>query len=398
MKKRLTILLVCCAAGWNVCAAEEPLAGRLTLKTPGNDAVTYELHTSETGGGILEADRALPVTVRREIAQHGDETRIVLTLTAADRIYYNIEQIYRTALPHEECLFYMPGFWYHRNLRSPKSAPSFHTSDSWQVREDRLSTPLTGIYDERSGEFHTVLRTDPLREEALGCHNCGEVILSGRTSLGFTGFRNIDGKAALVFGFPWSEAPKSYIRKLTLAPEVQTFEKLEKGESRQLTWVIRRGRSDSYSAFVADVWNTSFDAFDPQPLTPRHTPAEAKALLARYFIQSYVGDYPLKYTSGVELRTADPASNGIAEVGFLGRVLLNAFNALEYGEASRNDTLVANARSIFDSYLEHGFTPNGLFREVVDFRRNRETDIYSIRRQSEGVYAVLTYLAYEKRQ
>ena len=46
MKKRLTILLACCAAGWNVCAAEESLAGRLTLKTPGNDAVTYELHTS----------------------------------------------------------------------------------------------------------------------------------------------------------------------------------------------------------------------------------------------------------------------------------------------------------------------------------------------------------------
>lgn len=399
MKKFLPILFAAsCTIGWSAQASDGALSGRLWLKTPGNDAVAYELHTSKTGGGILEADQSLPVTIRREIAQQGDETRILLTLTASEEVYYNIEQIYRTALPHKECLFYMPGFWYHRNLRSPEAAPSFHTSDSWQVREDRLSTPLTGLFDERSGDFCTVLRTDPLREEALGCHNRGEVILSGHTSLGFTGFRNVDGKAALVFGFPWSEAPKSYIRKLTLAPEVQTFEKLGKGESRQLSWRIRRGRCDSYSSFVADVWNDSFDTFNPQPLTPRHTPEEAKALLARYFIQSYVGDYPLKYTSGVELRTADPASNGIAEVGFLGRVLLNAFNALEYGEASGNDTLVTNARSIFDSYLEHGFTSNGLFREVVDFRRNREPDVYSIRRQSEGVYAVLNYLAYEQRQ
>lgn len=35
--------------------------------------------------------------------------------------------------------------WYRRNLRSPQEAPSFHTSDSWLVREDRLSTPLTAI-------------------------------------------------------------------------------------------------------------------------------------------------------------------------------------------------------------------------------------------------------------
>ena len=139
----------------------------------------------------------------------------------------------------------MPGFWYHKNLRSPKSAPSFHTGDSWQVREDRLSTPLTGIYDNKSGTYYTVLRTDRPDCEALACHNYGEVILSGRTSLGFTGFRNADAHAALVFGFPYSEAPKSYIRKLTLAPAVQAFEKLEKGETRRLTWTIRKGVSSS---------------------------------------------------------------------------------------------------------------------------------------------------------
>lgn len=76
----------------------------------------------------------------------------------------------------------------------------------------------------------------------------------------------------------------------------------------------------------------------------------------------------------------------------MGRVLLNAFNALEYGEANGREDLAANARSIFDSYLQYGFTPGGLLREVVDFKRGRETDVYSIRRQSEGVYALLNYL------
>ena len=399
MKKCLSILFACCAIAGETSALEGRLSERITLKTPGNPAATYDLRESATeGGGILEADQQLPLTIRRQKTETENEIRIVLTLTATDLLYYNVEALFTTGLTHENCLFYMPGFWYHKNLRSPKSAPSFHTSDSWQVREDRLSTPLTGIYDEKSGTYYTVLRTDTPDCEALACHNYGDVILSGKTSLGFTGFRNADAHAALVFGFPYCEAPKSYVRKLTLAPAVRAFEKLEKGETRRLTWTLRKGVSPSYSSFVADVWNYSFDALDPQPVKPRYTPAEAKAILAEYFAQSYVGDYPLKYTSGVELRTADCESTGIAEIGFVGRVLLNAYNALEYGEANGREDLAANARSIFDSYLRYGFTPGGLLREVVDFKRERETDVYSIRRQSEGVYALLNYLAYEKQQ
>lgn len=399
MKKHLFLLLAAGIVGCNAShASESGLSTRITLKTPGNTAVTHELRPSGPKGETLKADNSLPVIVRRKQIVAGGERKIVLTLTATERTYYNVELLYRTGLAHEECLFYMPGFWYHKNLRSPRSAPSFHTSDSWQVREDRLSTPLTGIYDEKSGACYTVLRTDDLSEEALACHNSGDVILSGKTSLGFTGFRNADGCAALVFGFPYNEAPKSYVRKLNLAPAVRAFEKLEKGESRRLTWTLREGRSDSYSSFVAEVWNSSFDALDPRPVEPRYTPEQAKAVLAEYFVQSYVGDYPLKFTSGVHLRTADCESSGIAEIGFVGRVLLNAFNALEYGEANGRKELVADANSIFDSYLEHGFTPGGLLREVVDFKNGTQTDVFSIRRQSEGVYALLNYLAYEKRQ
>ena len=39
----------------------------------------------------------------------------------------------------------------------------------------------------------------------MSTHKEGEVILSGTTSLGFTGFENLDGTAALAFGFPCND-------------------------------------------------------------------------------------------------------------------------------------------------------------------------------------------------
>src|SRR5690554_3498053 len=92
-------------------------------------------------------------------------------------------------------------------------------------------------------------------------------------------------------------------------------------------------------------------------------------------------------------------SLGRAEVGFVGRVLLNAFNALEYGQQNSRSELVSNSYSVFDSYLEHGFTSSGFFREFVNFEDNRNkpnTVSLSIRRQSEGVYAMFQFLQYEK--
>lgn len=79
-----------------------------------------------------------------------------------------------------------------------------------------------------------------------------------------------------------------------------------------------------------------------------------------------------------------------------GCVLLNAFNALEYGEPPTTQRWLPQARSVFDSYLVHGFTSGGLIREFVDFERGKEPDVYTIRRQSEGLYALLCYLHYEE--
>lgn len=369
---------------------------KLTMKTPGNPSVTYDLKESN---GQLTAGQSLPLAISRNVTENGASQRIEITIKANELAYYSLEEIYKLgSFGHDDCLFYMPGFWYRRNLRSPKEAPSWYVSDSWQVREDRLSTPLTGIYNEKTHEYYTVLRIDKFENESQPCHTSGEVILLGKTSLGYTGFRNVSGKSALVFGFPYSEAPKTYIRKLTLDPSVQAFEKLDKGETRKLVWEITKGTAPDYSAFVANVWNYSYDTYKPAAFQNAMSAAEAKNILSNFFKESYMDKYDLKYYSGVHMRTDDCESTGSAEVGFVGRVLLNAFNALEYGETMNRPDLVQNAKNVFDSYLKYGFTPNGFFREFVDYSHNDETKVYSIRRQSEGAFAILNYLEYERRK
>lgn len=369
---------------------------KLTMKTPGNPSVTYDLKESN---GQLTAGQSLPLAISRNVTENGASQRIEITIKANELAYYSLEEIYKLgSFGHDDCLFYMPGFWYRRNLRSPKEAPSWYVSDSWQVREDRLSTPLTGIYNEKTHEYYTVLRIDKFDNESQPCHTSGEVILSGKTSLGYTGFRNVSGKSALVFGFPYSEAPKTYIRKLTLDPSVQAFEKLDKGETRKLVWEITKGTAPDYSAFVANVWNYSYDTYKPAEFENAMSAAEAKNVLSNFFKESYMDKYDLKYYSGVHMRTDDCESTGSVEVGFVGRVLLNAFNALEYGETMNRPDLVQNSKNVFDSYLKYGFTPNGFFREFVDYSHNDETKVYSIRRQSEGAFAILNYLEYERRK
>lgn len=376
------------------CAFTDDMEMRVLLKRPGNPSVEYVL--AANGDRFDIGMEHSPLAVVRDVEDKGDKIVLKMTVSAVETIYYKMSQHLSTNFQSDECLFYMPGFWYRKNLRSPESAPSFRSSDTWLVREDRLSTPLTGVYNEKTGEWCTVMRIDEFQTDALAAHKNGDVILDGDSSVGFTGFSNSDSNAKIVFGFPYREAPRTYLRKLSLAPSVTAYEKLEAGETRTIVWEIRKGRSMSWSDFVAAVWDTSYDRLKPLPVDVEYTQESAKKVLSRYFAQSFVDKYPLKYYSGVELRTADCKSNGIAELGFVGRVLLNAFNALEYGRETSENKMIENAEAVFDSYLSDGFTHSGLFREKVDFVSGEETLIYSIRRQSEAVYAILNYLKYEK--
>lgn len=397
MRNRLLIVLALICLRLLNYAQEATLEQKIALKTPGNPAITYALE--QEASGMLRSSENIPVEIHQKRVENGTTMRIEVTVKANETIYYNFEQLFTIAsFNHDDCQFFMPGFWYHKNNRSPIEAPSFATSDSWQVREDRLSTPLTGIYHNKTGNYYTVTRLDKFENESLSPLDSGEIILTSKTSIGSTGFRNVEGTSSLVFGFPYSEAPKTYIRKLTLVPAVQTFEKLKKNESRRLVWEIQKGNSPDYSSFIANSWTYAYDTYKPQPVKTKYDTKRAKSVLANFFTESYVDQFDLKYFSGVHMRTDDCLNTGSAEVGFVGRVLLNAFNALEYGEQTNNPDLIHKANAIFDSYLVHGFTETGLFREFVDYTEKTETDIFSIRRQSEGAFAILNYLAYETKK
>jgi Highly conserved protein containing a thioredoxin domain len=384
------------AAGYDV----GNVSASISLKVPGNDAVCYGLSLQklpgvDNGYQMLAANK-LPVKIVQTVVENGNKERITVTLTATEDVYFSYGEQIKTGYRHDDCLFYMPGFWYRRNLRSPQQAPSFHTSDSWLVREDRLSTPLTAIFDEKSKKSMSVIRIDKFGDEALTTHKEGEVILSGKTSIGYIGFENVSGEAVLSFGFPYKEIPKTYIRKLTLAPPVEAFQFLRKGESMSITWEISEREATDFSECVQRTWEYSYDTNKPQPVNTPYTPEKMKEVMSNFFVESYVGDTPTHYYSGVELRTATCDNTDVAEVGFVGRTLLNAFNALEYGEQNGRADLVSNANSIFDTYQANGFSKGGFFNEVVHYKRNSVEAVHSIRRQSEGVYAILHYLNYER--
>lgn len=394
------MLLVGITGAGTANAAPEDISASISLKVPGNDAKQYPLALQKMQDGMYScrASETLPLDIIRQVVDKDGKQRITVTLKALENVYFNYGEQIKTGYKHSDCQFYMPGFWYRRNLRSPKEAPSFHTSDSWLVREDRLSTPLTAAFNPVSGTSMSVIRIDKFDKEALTTHKEGEIILSGETSIGYTGFCNVDGVTVLAYGFPYKEAPKTYIRKLTLAPAVEAFQLLRKGDSISMTWEVSERNAADFSECVQRTWEYCYDTNRPKPVDTPYTVDRMKEVMSNFFVESYVGNTPTHYYSGVELETATCANTDVAEVGFVGRTLLNAFNALEYGKQQNRQDLVDNANHIFDTYLQNGFSPAGFFNEVVHYNRGFKETRHSIRRQSEGVYAILNYLNYEKQQ
>ena len=166
----------------------ESISASISLKVPGNGAkhypLTFQKSQNNNGTYYLENSEKMPLTVSQNIVTGNDGLRISVSITALEDVYFNYNQQMATGFRHDDCLFYMPGFWYRRNLRSPKEAPSFHTSDSWIVSEDRLSAPLTGIFCEKTQRYMTVNRLDKFVNSTLATHREGEIILSDKTSLG----------------------------------------------------------------------------------------------------------------------------------------------------------------------------------------------------------------------
>ena len=396
MNKKL--ILVSALAVFSLTVSAFDIQTQISIKQPGNPAEVISLHAE---GNELKAPqgKTLPLSISQQLSDDGDGKVLALTIRANATTYYNIGAAVATGIKSADSEFYLPGFWYHRNLRSPKEAPSFHTSKSWNFREDRLSSPMTSVYDEANGKSMAVIRILDKPQECMTTHQQGEIILSGETSLGYLGLDCEQEEAKLTFGYPYIETPKRYIRKLTLAAPVFAFAKIEKGEIKTLKWRISKSEAKDFGEHVTMMWQRCFDSLNPQPLKARFTPEEMKKGLTNYFRQSYVSNFPLKYHSGHTLLTSDCKPFPEAQVGFVGRVLLNAFNAIEYGEQHGEQDIVATGQEILESYLQHGLTSAGYFYDNVNFERGFPLDekvVHSIRQQSEGVYAILLYLKYEK--
>ena len=378
-------------------ANAQDIEATLLLKQPGNRAVAHQLHLNN---GRYEAKGThLPLQISQTVTADGDDKIVTINLKADADVYFNFGAQLATGLSTEGSEFYMPGFWYHRNLRSPKEAPSFATSTSWNFRDDRLSTPLTSVYNTTTGSGWSVLRVEKGSADVQTQHTKGEIILQGNTTIGYLGFDNETGKTKLTFGYPYVESPRRYIRKLTLAPSVTSFVKMQAGESKTLTWRIHETKAASYGDFVAHTWQYCFDQIQPQPLKQQPTANEVKAQLCNYFRESYVSDYPLKYNSGMTIFTYDCKPSREVQIGFCGRVLLNAFNEVEWGEANNDKQLVEMGHSIIESFMQNGFTDAGYLIDFVNFNHGMPQSkdvIHSIRQQSEAVYAMLHYLKYER--
>jgi hypothetical protein len=391
----LKSILICTLSAVSLQMMAKSIEATLLLKQPGNPSRQYTLTQQ---GNQLIAPSQLPLTIAINEQQEGEDKVISIRIHATKQVYFNLGAMLPTSLKSDNCEFYLPGFWYHRNLRSPKEAPSFHTSKSWNFRDDRLSTPLTSVYDAQLRKGISVLRINNTSTECSPQLTEGEVILPGNTSVGFLGFDNESNEVKLCFGFPYIESPKRYIRKLTLAPSITTFQKLEAGEERVLTWRIHQIEAENYGTFVSKMWQYSFDKMRPQPITPLYSADEMKGQLTNYFRSSYVDKFPLKYNSGITLETENCNPYTEVQLGFCGRVLLNAFNEIEYGETHHQTDLFNMGQDIIKSWLENGFTAQGWFIDWVNYSEGMPKEfVHSIRQQSEGIYAILHYLNYEKK-
>ena len=395
MKGVVLFTLLACLS--SVVSAQN-IVSKLYLKTPGNPASEHALHWQKITANRwhLRADSKQNIDI--VVEQNNDD--LAFKIIAQSDVSFNLQNFFVTDFEFNNSELLLPGLWYKKNDRSSAGSPSILEADSWSFREDRLSTPLAGVYNPTSQQAITVLRKDDITQESLAVPVYGEILLAGYSDLGSLGFGNQHNRVYLQFGYPYQESPKTYLRKLTLAPQSMAFVSLKKGDIVELSYQIRHTQQADFSAFVQHTWQYSIDTLKPQPLKEVMSTAEVKSQLSKFYQQSYLNEKELAGFSGVHLSTAEVEKNNVFEIGFIGRVLLNAFNALQYGNEIKDASFVDMGERVFATYLEHGFNPQGFFRELTDYEHpNPDLDkTLSIRRQSEGVYAALLYMDYHRSQ
>ncbi len=332
---------------------------------------------------------------KKTIVEENGAVSYTYTLHALKAQSIHLHKIWSVNSSFEKAQFLLPGFWYKRNLRSPENAPSFKVADLWSFREDRMSFPTAVLFDEDSKNWIRLTRADSLLFDETQDSISGNLTL--KTQIGSLGIGKWEAdKVQLNASFPFEEIPRSYRSKLKLNPPSKAFYPMQKGETIHLTWKIGYGTANDFTAVVTKSWQDAFDSYDPAPVASKKQNLEIKEILSNYFYESYAETKNLKGFSGLWFNTKTCETTGVLSVGFCGQLLANTYNLLEYGYALQDNDHIALARKVQDAYYQNGFTETGLIRELV-YGDNAE-DIYTLRKQSEGIKHLLLLLDFDKRQ
>jgi len=352
---------------------------------------------------------------------------------AVETVRFSFNREVRVEGQHDkfsECDFLLPGLWYKHNLVAgmsdetqnivlcPNPAtnemlssfaynlyPSVRVGTCWTVREDKVAYPVAAVYHRKSGEFTFIQRMDVLEKDSLlpGFPR-GEVVLEGDTDIGSLGFKNNNGSPSLVLNFPWYERDFAYQRKGTILPleeqgPVQSFLELKAGESKTVSWRLVYGRCDSYHELVCTTWEASYAHLQPKLVPTSLLDDEILDLLCHYFVDSYLSTPTLHGFKCVNMspRTCEVVEEDVAfEVGFVGRVLMNATNCYTYGQKKGRQDLIEIGTSVLTSWFEHGFTENGLLKEIFHANEQQQVELFTSRRQGEAALALIQYLEFER--
>lgn len=339
------------------------------------------------------------VEIKRNIKWLDEHTlKYSFEITAKENIHFSINQEWETTYENlEDVDFYMPGFWYKKNMRSPLKTPSIKVANSWSVRDDRLSAPLVAAFNNGTSSYIYVRRSDRLTKESLLPKTEGEIILPTRSSIGSVGFIGEPSSSIrLTTQYPFYEAPYSYQSKLSLNPALESFVTLTKGESITLNWELVIGEAEDFTDLVSQVWEQSFDYFSPKPLERNLSDVEIKSILTNYFKESLATTNGVTAFSGLWFDIKSCETTGVLSVGFCGRTLLNAFNLLEYATIFKDEELKNLANQVISSYFENGWTESGLIRELI--YGNYKEDVFSLRKQTEGLVALMYILKFKSEQ
>lgn len=86
MKKSLKSLFLTCALLASQITYATDVESHISLKQPGNKAVTYTLTNRN---GKLEVSAPLPLTLTKTVSRNGEDEVIAVTIRANEKVYFN---------------------------------------------------------------------------------------------------------------------------------------------------------------------------------------------------------------------------------------------------------------------------------------------------------------------